>query len=285
MKLGALLPSATPNQLAASFGVSLLSNWLFNSGVFGMNNGADVSDANLTFLTPTGLTFSVWGIIYTSLAVCLMFLVFHPSEVAKDLFNEPTRQRLMGAFLCNALWLPVFVQLECFLLGQVIIITYLILLLSVYISINRVTTGDVTNYVVYAVGISMNTSWILVANFVNAFVVIRSLGVIDENGVGGTPTAAILVGILLATGAVIVGTGMMDPGWAFVAAWALFGIYSQQTDPKGVFPQGSQDENLARVAAVCCAACCVAALSGGYRCVVNSVRIPRNALPLSQLDE
>merc|ERR1739847_147770 len=83
----------------------------------------------------------------------------------------------------------------------------------------------------------MHTSWMLVAFVVSIFFCGRDAGWKDEYGVGGSVPAGIAAVVLVACLACYQAVQHCDLAYAFVAAWALKGIYRMQTVPdKARFP-------------------------------------------------
>eukprot|EP00928_Gymnodinium_smaydae_P070617 TRINITY_DN5441_c0_g1_i2.p1 TRINITY_DN5441_c0_g1~~TRINITY_DN5441_c0_g1_i2.p1 ORF type:complete len:291 (-),score=51.34 TRINITY_DN5441_c0_g1_i2:264-1136(-) len=239
--------------LLVAFAVSIASNGLASTGVFGKTI-KQISDENPTFVTPDGTTFAVWGLIYT-LWTILVVKQFCPSEEAEELLSQRCKLttltvygRLVAACLTNAIWLPVYVS-EYFTVALVIIVVYWMLLGSIYLDVNTTTVSSFIDWLAYAAPIAANASWVTVATCANAFTVGRVAGWKDEFGVGGTPEAAMVVSLLVALLASYLGIAKRSVMWAAVAAWALQGISRMQTvsDPQR-FPVESMSDKLAKTA-------------------------------------
>jgi hypothetical protein len=249
--------------LAVAFVVSIIVNGLAAAGVFGKGIG-QISDENPTFVTPDGITFSVWGLIYTLLLI-FVSAQFCPSESADALLSKqsPTtgldvRQRLTIAFILNAVWLPVYVN-EYFWVALLIIVLYLVALVSVYEDVNTIATQDFFEWLAYAAPISTNASWVTVATFANLFTSLGSAGWKDtqcdpefSNGVAGSVPAAMAVGVLVTLIAIWSVVSKRSVMWSLVAGWALLGIYRMQTieDPES-FPVKCMNSALGYTALAC----------------------------------
>merc|ERR1719188_959415 len=122
----------------------------------------------------------------------------------------------------------------------------------------------------------MNTSWVLIANFICVFVCLRTAGYVNPKPVGGSPLAAEVIIAFVGGGGAIFALVKMDPLWALVASWALYGIYRQHTD-KNAFP--SHNKQLGIGAAVGSVFCILASLVSLARLCC---RTSRPAAPLSQ---
>jgi len=274
-----------------SFVVMIVLNGLAAAGVFGEGIGK-ISDENPTYVTPDGVTFAVWGLIYT----LQTGLVFAQSCCAADnesllsqtcpLTGLSVRWRIALAFVLNGVWLPTYTSFR-FTLALIIIIAYLGVLISICTDLNPKTVSNSCQLLMLAAPISTNASWILVATSANLFTVVGTFGYKDEYGVAGSPAAAIAVVILVIGMASVTAFFQHDASWAGVAAWALAGIYRMQTipDPEA-FPVAAMNPTLARVAGLGSVAIAVAAVCAlGLWCYSqNKARTPAHELldPLPQ---
>jgi len=128
--------------VVAAYIIMVLSNALSATGFFGGSIGS-VSES--TYVTPDGLTFSVWGLIYLLLFV-LTVAQCCASPEDEMLLNRrdclaglSVRWRLVLAFVLNAFWLPTF-SLYLFPLSLIIIVAYLKILVSILMDVNAKTT-------------------------------------------------------------------------------------------------------------------------------------------------
>ena len=165
-----------------TFLFSLVINGLAASGSLSALTIAEVSDKYPTYVTPDRLTFAVWGVIYL-LELLLVVAQFGTSERTEKALSKPgclttlpVRWRLIMAFLLNALWLPLYTNLQ-FGKALLVIILYLILLISIYIDVNTVSLQSFWEWVVYGSGIACNLSWVIVATLANKFNLAASYGV------------------------------------------------------------------------------------------------------------
>uniref|UniRef100_A0A7S2VTG5 Uncharacterized protein n=1 Tax=Zooxanthella nutricula TaxID=1333877 RepID=A0A7S2VTG5_9DINO len=211
-----------------------MSNSLAMRKVFGGKDNKELSDEYPTYVTPDGATFAIWGFIYLFEMVLVVAQLF-PSEHAEGLLASQclwtglsARKRLILAFLLNGVWLPVFNN-ERFWAALAIMAAYFATLLSVYSDVNVGVTEGVLETVALSTGIAMNASWIVVALLVNVFFCGAFVGWKDRYGVAGSvPAAVVAAAAVAAIGCERAARGG-DLAWAFVAAWALRGIFRMQT--------------------------------------------------------
>jgi hypothetical protein len=266
------------------FVVMTASNALTSMGYFGPDN-KKLSDENPTYVSPDGLTFAIWGAIYLSEA-CLVFVQLFPGSHEEiftrrcQVLNLDVRQRLVIAFLTNAMWLPIFTARKWWP-SQLVITVYLAALVSLYVDVNVRSVRGAYEQVFVAMPISLNLSWIVVATFLGLTVCARNSGWVDAHGVGGSVSWAFAI-CAFVTLAGIACACAGDVAYAFVAGWALRGIYRMQTVEDPVrFPPTAMNAQLAAVAYWASAAIWTAA---SIAFLANSVQALRPApkVPLSQ---
>mmetsp|Transcript_107906 Transcript_107906/g.247366 ORF Transcript_107906/g.247366 Transcript_107906/m.247366 type:complete len:268 (+) Transcript_107906:60-863(+) len=239
--------------LAGMFVVMAVSNVLAMKRAFGGKDNKEISDTHPTYLSPDGKTFAVWGMIYTMELVMVIAQLF-PSDTTEEIFARKcpitgldVRERLMLAFALNAFWLPVFNN-EFYLGAFVVIIGYLTFLISAYTDLAPTTLPGVMQVILFSVGVSLNTSWVLVATFVNFVLYAGELGWKTNSVAGNVPAACGIVAFVGYLGCVQAFMGY-DFAWAFVAAWACMGIKRMQIIPEQTrFPVKALSSTLANCA-------------------------------------
>lgn len=237
-----------------SYCAMVLSNFLAMKKFFGGKDNKQISDEHPTFVSPDGKTFQIWGLIYLFETVTVVAQAV-PSQRTDELFGQrcpltglDVRERLALAFLANAVWLPVFNN-ERFWGALVIMFAYLAFLLSACYDVNDGTTTVIDERLVFAAGINLSTSWIVVAAMVNSFLCGGLVGWKDEHGVAGSVTAAIVVVVLVAAIVAPLAILRCDLAYPPVSFWALRGIYRMQSIPDKVrFPLLSLNSTLASCA-------------------------------------
>ena len=137
-----------------------------------------------------------------------------------------------------------------------------------------------------ALPISLNLSWIVVAFFLGLTVCSRQSGWVDAAGVGGSVAWALGICLLVAcAGIACACTG--DVAYAFVAGWALRGIYRMQTIEDAVrFPPAALSAEVAACAfwasALVWGSALVALVFQGVRCLRPVPKVPLLPTSVSQ---
>ena len=189
----------------------------------GITTGA-VSDAYFNLFAPTGLTFSVWGVIYLLLGVYAVrqVLGLRPREGAAV---DPLAIRINAFFavssIANVLWIFAW-HYRVIWLSLLLMLVILACLILISFPLRKTDPLTKAAFGVYF-------GWITVATIANATTFLVSLGVPD-NTVGATLQTAIvlLVGLVLAGLTILI---QKNVGYGLVLIWAYLGIYLKHIDP------------------------------------------------------
>lgn len=111
-----------------SFLVMVYINYLANSKPLGGISTGDISDKYNTLFTPSGFTFSIWGIIYI---LVLIFVVVFVTSSANAL---PNMELLGILFIVSCVWNATWLfswHFDKMILSTIIMILFLVTLLSI----------------------------------------------------------------------------------------------------------------------------------------------------------
>lgn len=220
--------------LVLATALTLVMNYLSQSlPLFGRTN-ADVSDALPNAFTPAGLTFAIWGVIFTGLIV---FAVYQALPTQRGERYDRLFWPYLLSNLLNASWLLAFQSLN---LGVSVLI--MLALLATLIWLDRTLRGmNTTNtlttpppnradFWALQVPTSLYLGWISVATMANITAYLVSQGV--TGGLLGLSPQAWSAALLVIAG--IVGTLMLtryrDYAFAGVLLWAFLGVYLARPD-------------------------------------------------------
>lgn len=197
-----------------------LTNGLANAlGVAG-NTVGGVSDKFFTFITPAGYAFSIWGLIYTFIAVYAIYQLI-PMTYDSPTINEGYWG---GVWLCvnaiaNSAWIVVWLS-EMVGLALFFMLIILLSLARIYVVLKtRFTpTSSWVEWACTQVGVSLYFAWIIAATFLNIYA-------LATNAQDTAYIPAAIAGLCLA-GAVesAVSAWARDPIVSGVGTWALVAI-------------------------------------------------------------
>lgn len=252
--------------VVGAFVLMIIFNYLSTgTKVLNNTNNAIIAKQNPTTLSPDGLTFAIWGLIYLFETFLVIYQLL-PSTSDTPVLGGTTRLWIMAAFVFNAIWLPIFSYHRWFL-SFAVICCYLFSLYKTSVAM-QVNYGDrkIASHTQFfaMTGISLNMAWVVVATLLNFTIVSRNSNIIttvvvegvknttagavapyDFATIGGNVDWAILC-IVVASGiAIYRAFKFADLAYCFVTAWALGGIYRMQkfaTDENFPIAGKSNDE-------------------------------------------
>jgi len=213
--------------------VNYLSNWLTLNG----NTVGSVSDSIPNLFAPAGITFSIWGIIYSLLFAFTAYQgrdIFTPKKVEMPFLHK------IGYFfflsnLANIGWIFAWLY-ESYLLSLVLMLVIFITLLIIYLRLEiALPDSEVPKNERWLVQLpfSVYLGWITVATIANTtsvLVVARGPGTAQLLGIGDATWTVLVILI----GALIGGLTVFrrkDVAYGLVVIWAYLGIVIKRSNP------------------------------------------------------
>jgi len=168
----------------------ILMNYLSNALPFGGMTNAQISAEYPTLITPAGYAFSIWGVIYLTLAVFAFFQLGKGKEIR---FYKLIWPYFIVNVLANALWLVAF-QNEWFIFSLVIMAVLLGTLIGMFRIFYRLKRAlSTTHRYFFHVPFGIYFGWVSVASIVNVAVTLVALDVSFFTASEELWTAAMLV--------------------------------------------------------------------------------------------
>jgi len=213
---------------AVAFFMALVLNGLANIlPINGLETGV-ISDTYANYFAPIGLTFSIWAVIYTLLAIYVGWRLKH----LKDDQDTPFHRHLFKldiAFtissFANAGWILAWHYLQ-FPLSLML----MLILFAALVYMNLAFHGDTS---LATIPFRIYFGWITVATVAN----VTTMIVADANQYrwlwnGGEVSQQIMTSVILVI-TILIGVVTIvrkkDPYYGSVIVWALFGIYLRHT--------------------------------------------------------
>jgi hypothetical protein len=229
-----------------------------------INSIGSISDENPTFVTPDGLTFAIWGLIYLFLTLATVYQVLSSNLHVSALVAA--RPWIALAFVANGLWLYTYVYLR-YWLSLFDMLIYLVALIQIYRKLDIQYGAEELSYThknkykeephswhlktFVFTGFSLNLGWLAVATGANLTTVLRQEGWQTVNGTGGSVDWAIMWAVIFGLIACYNAIFRGDVPYAIATAWALQGIVRMQTIEDATrFPVNDLSEDLALWASI-----------------------------------
>ena len=217
----------------AAFGAAMVLNGLAGSTmVLGGVNTAQVSDSYPNLFAPSGVTFAIWGVIYTLLAAFIAY-VFGFGRPKKSALSTQTLTDVTRLFVINivinGVWIMAW-QYKILWLSVLLMVGILVTLIQIVDKLRGVElTGK--EYVQTRLPFSIYFGWITVATVANVTTWLVSTG---WDG-WGIRSGAWMVAILLVAGAIGLVTALRNHDAAYLAVfvWAFAGILLKHLSPSG----------------------------------------------------
>lgn len=196
------------------------------------NDVGEISDRYESLFTPAGITFAIWGVIYTALAILCLY---HIIMAFKHDREHPANQDLskMGLlFIFNnaatAAWLISWTN-DRILLSLLLIVLQLLSLIAIHIRLHIADRDRESGSIVCTqLPLSIYLGWISIATIANASIYLVSINW-DGAGISASKWAVIMIA------AAVVITLMMvfirkNVSFGLVVIWALYGIVLKHRD-------------------------------------------------------
>jgi len=210
-----------------AFIVTVAVNGLAGSTtLLGGVTSADVSDMYPTLVTPAGFTFAIWGVIYTLLA---LFVVYQALPKNRD---KPFLGQVGVLFglssVCNVCWLFLW-HYDLITYSLVLMLALLASLILIYrrLDIGRAAVSLKQMALVH-LPFSVYLGWISIATIANVSVALTAVGW-DGWGITDATWAVVIIGVALVLTLAMLAT-RKDVAFSLVVVWALVGILSKQSD-------------------------------------------------------
>ncbi|MCM3719329.1 TspO/MBR family protein [Fictibacillus phosphorivorans] len=199
----------------AALGIVILVNYLANALPINGNTTGALSEKYNVLITPSGYAFSIWGLIYTLLAIWVIYQAM-PKQINHPAFKSIGYWFVINCFF-NTLWVFVWHN-EQLILSLVVMIGLLLSLMMIYSRIKGVE--DRPKFIL--IPFSFYLGWVSVATIVNTSIVLKYSGW-DGFGVSSETwtITMLIVGMVLAFAFIFKNNDLIYP---LVFVWAFIGI-------------------------------------------------------------
>lgn len=204
-------------------GVNALANIL---PINGLTTG-EVSDSFPNLFAPTGLTFSIWGIIYLLLGTYTVYQLV--SKKVNSMLFVPVNTLFIASSLINSTWIFAW-HYKIMWLTVVLMLALLSTLVRIADLLKKEKLS-LADKLLYKIPFGVYFGWITVATIANITGFFVSVG---WNGFG-LPDTTWMILILFVGSGIAIWRMHKDSNLAYglVPVWAYFGIWLKHTMPSG----------------------------------------------------
>jgi hypothetical protein len=206
--------------------------FLLTIALNGMANGiplngqttGEISAQYPSLFTPSGFTFSIWGLIYVSLCAFIIYQML-PSQRENKLISKISPFFKVSC-VANAAWIIAWHYNSLFL-SLAIMFGILLCLVAIYRSIDLSDIRGLHAFIFIRFPFSLYTGWITVATIANISAVQTGMGW-DNVGIEDVIWTLIKLAVAGAIGTLLI-LKKEDFIFGFVIAWAAYGIVIKQS--------------------------------------------------------
>lgn len=200
-----------------AFAVVIIVNSMANALPIGGQTTGEISAKYPSLFTPAGFTFSIWGLIYLSLAVFVIWQAL-PAQRDSDVIEKIGLPFKLNC-AANSVWIVAW-HYDQLLISLLLMFGILATLIQIFRGLDADTST------VMKFPFSIYTSWITVAAIANISAAQTAWG-LNDIGVSAIEWTWFKLALAGAIGAVVL-SRTRNIAYILVISWAAFGIYSNQ---------------------------------------------------------
>ncbi len=149
--------------------ITLVTNGFAASGALNGIDTGSISDLYPVLFTPAGYVFSIWSLIYVSLAGFSLYQL-RPNALSDVKLNH-LRELTLGNFMLNSAWILAW-QYQYLVVSLGIMIGLLLTLIAIYKEVTHLISSKKYSPLWYKFPFSLYLGWICVATIANVSVVL-----------------------------------------------------------------------------------------------------------------
>lgn len=199
--------------------VTLIFNFLTGTGLINNLSQAEISAMYQTKITPAGFAFSIWGVIYTLVAISLGWMFYKRKERKTKQVIDGIGYWFIISSIANILWTISFAYLQL-PLSTILIFMLLFSLTRIVMNFSKLR---INLSPLYSVTFGLYTGWVIIASVVN---IAASLVQAEWNGFGISElvwaTIIIVVAVAIVFFVTYRTTNAIIP---LPVAWAYYAIF------------------------------------------------------------
>lgn len=211
------------------FFVMLLMNYLANALPLNQRNTGEISDMYPAYFTPSGFTFSIWGVIYILLSVVLIKILITPNSVFFNAYPEKLMYLFILSSILNALWLVAW-HYDYMIISSVVMILLFGVLIWMAFFIPNLDGLTKAAFSIYA-------GWISIALIANITITLIKLNIpLFQNNEVIWYIIIMVVGVVIGITTLVITKNFP---YYLVFIWAYFGIFMKHFNQSGYHLSGN----------------------------------------------
>jgi len=215
--------------------LTIIVNGLANALPIAGKSTGELSDNIPNLFVPTGLTFSIWGVIYVLIIVFAIYLaqdLFKSKKITTP-FIEKISFYFILASIANITWIFLW-HYEQIIASLLAMLVLFVSLLMIYLRLNIGKESlELKEKLCIHVPISVYIGWITVATIANVTAVLVTISW-DGFGISQEMWTMALIAIATLLTIIVILT-RKDYAYTAVILWALFGIYLKRMSADPMF--------------------------------------------------
>ncbi len=213
--------------LTVTYLVMVGTNYLANALPLNGRQTGEISDLYENLFTPAGITFSIWSLIYTLLAIHILYQwgAFHGAGSQHGPLLRKVGILFSLSSLANTAWVFAW-HYDQILLSTLLIATILVLLAVITVTLRDAALTTREQWLV-RLPFSIYFGWITIATVANITVWLVSLGW-DGSGIAEQWWTVIILVVAAAIGTLVM-LRNRDYAYGLVLLWAFTGILIRHT--------------------------------------------------------
>ena len=208
-------------------------NMLASVGLINNTTPGALSDRLPNLFVPSGLTFSIWGVIYVLLFLFVAYQMRGSASI--DVEDSSYLGKIGWLFVAsnafNVAWIFAW-HYELVALSLVFMILLFVSLLAIYLRLeigDQLKTISLKKKLFYQVPFSVYLGWITVAAIANVTAFLVSIGIEPYTGLAVILSVVVII-VATMIAALVLWT-RRDIAYSLVIVWALVGIAVKRLDP------------------------------------------------------
>lgn len=212
-----------------TFVFTLFMNYLSNTSYFGEQTVGDISDRYATLITPSGYTFSIWGIIYIGLTAFTIYQLQPLWSQREEISGVPSiRLLFIGTNLLNGIWILLWLNDQ---IGMSLLVIMLLFfhLLVILMNLDKRTSDSIYKWSV-GYPFQLYAGWVTLAMITNIAVYLTKEGLAEQLLFSQSTWAIIILAIAVGIYYAVVNWRRLIV-FGLAGVWATAGIAVKQWDP------------------------------------------------------